>query len=148
MIYKTIFRTVKKYYGGLFKDSTDFFKIKKKSARKKIAYEYSLHFVKTYFLEKDDLHIFNGIKDQDLANYFGRMIIPEYIGKWAGGYHWRKETDTFFDCIYHYSADVANRLYKSDIPKTPKPQNPKTPKPQNPKTPKPQNPKTPKPQNP
>lgn len=81
VLFKNIFRSAKKHYATLFKNSTTFFKNKKKTVRRKLAIEVISHFVRSEFIEKDVAGIFHGVSFDDLCMYVGRTVIPEYYLK-------------------------------------------------------------------
>ena len=81
VLFKNIFRSAKKHYATLFKNSTTFFKNKKKTVRRKLAMEVVSQFVRSEFIEKDVAGIFLGISFDDLCMYVGRTVIPEYYLK-------------------------------------------------------------------
>ena len=115
VLFKNVFRSVKKYYFTLFKSSTKFFEVKKKSLRRKVAKAHIREFVETQIAQKQMSDMFTDFPFDMLCDYFGRILVPEYISKGNCSYDCKKYTDLLHQCIYNYSAKKASTLYKSKV---------------------------------
>ena len=113
LCYKNVFRATKKYYLKFFKLHSEFFKTTSKSERKKIAHSELNNFVQTYFIEKDESNMLDGLTKEDLVHLVGRIVIPEYMTKESDSYKYRKECELLHDCIYRYNSKYASKLYQS-----------------------------------
>ena len=113
LCYKNVFRATKKYYLSLFKLHSEFFKTTSKSERKKIANSELNSFVQSYFIEKDESNLLNGLTKEDLVHLVGRIVIPEYMTKESNLYLYRKECELLHDCIYRFNSKYANKFYQS-----------------------------------
>lgn len=115
VLFKNVFRSVKKYYFTLFKANTKFFDIKKKTLRRKVAKAHIREFVQTQISQKQLGDMFSEFSLDMLCDYFGRILVPEYISKGNCSYDCKKYTDLLHQCIYNYSAKKASTLYKSKL---------------------------------
>ena len=115
MLFKNIFRSVKKYYTLLFKSTTSFYEIKTKAERKKKVQEYLREFVSQHFTNNDVHGKFVGIQPDELWKYIGRIVVPEYFSKAYCSYECKKYTDLLYGCVYNYSEKKAETLYHSTV---------------------------------
>jgi len=81
VLFKNVFRSIKKFYTSFFKKNSAFFELQGKKKRKAKAEEYVLNFVTEYLLKHDDAGIFQSTDTIELADYIGRIVIPDFLGK-------------------------------------------------------------------
>lgn len=86
VLYKNLFRVVKKYYTSLFKSTSSLFKLKHKKERKKATMRCVELFVQEQFINEDAQAMFQSIPRNELVQYVGRIVIPEFMGKGTCSY--------------------------------------------------------------
>lgn len=115
VVYKNIFRSIKKFYTGKFKEHSNLFSIRSKSQRKKMAPQCVKNFTQACILDNDKTGIFNGVDLEEVADYMGRIMIPEFVTKFGCNYECRKYIELLYKCIYKFNKSVADKLYVSDV---------------------------------
>lgn len=113
VLFKNIFRAVKKYYSNLFKDYSSFFEIKSKKERRICAMNMIQKFINEVLFKKQDSCLLKEIPYENLCDLIARIIIPEYFGKTNLAYDCRKYIDAFYKCIYKFNFKNAGKLYSS-----------------------------------
>jgi hypothetical protein len=92
VLFKNIFRSVKKYYTNLFKSTTDFFTaLKTKPQRRKGSLPYVQQFVSEHFINEHFEELFGSVSVDEFCNYMGRIIIPEYFSTTKISYGCKKQ---------------------------------------------------------
>lgn len=116
VLFKNIFRSVKKYYTNLFKSTTDFFiALKTKPQRRKGSLPYVQQFVSKHFIKEDFEELFGSVSVDEFCNYMGRIIIPEYFSTTKISYGCKKQCELLYTCIYKFSNAKAKRLFRSQV---------------------------------
>ena len=115
VLFKNILRSVKKHYANLFKSTTTFFAVKSKTQRKKIAMSHVQEFVRANFSSPDFEEMYKTASFEEVCNYIGRIVVPEYFSKTYCSYECAKYTDLLYSCIYKYTQANADKLYKSTV---------------------------------
>lgn len=86
VLYKNLFRVVKKYYTNLFKNTSSLFELKHKKERKKATMRCVELFVQEQFINKDTQAMFQSVSRNELVQYVGRIVVPEFMGKGTCSY--------------------------------------------------------------
>lgn len=115
VLYKNLFRVVKKYYTNLFKATSSLFQLKHKKERKKATMKCVELFVQEQFVDKDSQAMFQSIPQAELVQYVGRIVVPEFMGKGTCSYTCKRDIELLYECIYKYSLKKAKKLYKSEV---------------------------------
>ena len=118
VVFKSIFRAIKRYYLDEFKDylaqhSIKFNSIVFNKKNKADTFDKILVFVKRIFTESNFNSNLSDIDFTTIARYIGRISLPDYVAKTTGGYNLIKETRLFYDWVYNYSHIKAKKLFKS-----------------------------------
>ena len=113
VVFKSIFRAIKKYYLEEFKNywSQNSIVINKKDKRDSFSKMWD--FVEKLFTVKESNWVFHNLDKALLANYIGRISLPDYVMKTTGGYTVNKEVGLFYEWVYKYSRAKASQLFTS-----------------------------------
>ena len=115
VLFKNVFRSLKKNLLNKFKATTDFFKIKKKAWRKKCSQQYIKDFIQNQLFANSPPGAFSEVSVEELSWYVGKIVLQEYMPKTYFTYDCMKYTDLYHKCIYNFNGKTANKLYSSKV---------------------------------
>ena len=66
-------------------------------------------------LKHKDAGVFEGTETKELADFIGRIVIPDFLGKTNWSYKWKKYVELLYKCIYKFNFKSAYSLYASQV---------------------------------
>lgn len=116
MLFKNIFRAVKKYYTSLFIKTSEFYSnYKSDKDRRKVVRMHVSDFIQNQILVNEGAEMFGSFYHEQLIEYFGRIVVPKYMPQACNDYFCKKSVDALFKWIYKYNSRNAQKLYSSEI---------------------------------
>ncbi|CAI2368993.1 unnamed protein product [Moneuplotes crassus] len=117
VLFKSIFRSVKKYYTKLFKESSDFYKHKSEKAKKANVKACVKNFIQKDLLFLNGSEGFHSVEIDELCEFMSRIIAPKSCTKSYTTYSCKKYINLLYKCIYNYNERNAAKLYTSEVMK-------------------------------
>lgn len=110
VVYKTLLRSVKRYYSSEFEEMTEYSSLTK-SKQEKTCIEIILKFTRTMFSEDvqslnkepSDDDTIRGVNLRDVAMFILSLVVPSYIKRNLKSTPIYKTYDVFYECLYRYS---------------------------------------------
>ena len=113
VVFKSIFRSIKKYYLNEFKAHWDRHSIVVNKKNKKDALDKIWVFVEKLFAESKLSSQFDKIETLLMAKYIALISLPDYVIKSLGDYKVRRDVGLFYQWIYQFSFAKLKRLFES-----------------------------------
>ena len=114
VVFKSIFRAVKKYYLELFKQYWAQNSISINKRNKKDAHDMIWIFVQNTFTNCTISSEYPNIDLNLISRYIGRISLPDLVNKTVGSYIFNKDIKSFYECVYNYSRIKADKLFGSE----------------------------------
>ena len=114
VVFKSIFRAVKKYYLESFKQYWAQNSISINKRNKKDAHDMIWIFVQNTFTNCTISSEYPNIDLNLISRYIGRISLPDLVNKTVGGYIFNKDIKSFYEWVYNYSRIKADKLFGSE----------------------------------
>ena len=114
VIFKSIFRAIKKHYYLLFTQYWDANSITLNKMDKAKNLAIISKFIQACIVDEKSWPIFSKAELIDASHFIGKISFPEFVNKTSKNIKIVNEAKIFYECIYRFSRFKASKLYTSN----------------------------------